>query len=405
MWGRSKTILQNVSLGVGSVLFICLLCEFVLFRLFLPVMPPRLYGFVPEEVRVLAQSSKRFATPKDYIAVIGDSYAVGLGDWLKASYNNLFPEYQTTHVIHKKLKKDVLSFGQTGGESITNVVAFLNIYKGVNATRLFSIEEPKTIVVYFYEGNDLIDSISFLSRHFPSALKNKINDPEVYAAFMGKFIMSDRISSWKDNLFFFRFIKNIITSRDKRGFYISEKPPPGRYNKISIDGATVIIPDKLQSPALELTEEEIDLAVSVFEGSLISLSNRFPFASIKVVYIPSPLSSYELVSSRISFEPSLGRGEISRPDIVFKRSDDMREMIKEVAQKHSFDFVDSRPYIEKYSRRNLVHGPIDWNHFNKYGYLALAEAVLSILNEGKPAPLSTRPWPDHPGVGNEPQSS
>ena len=49
--------------------------EFAVFPLVLPRLPLNVQPFLPEEVAVLAQSSKAGTIPQDYVALTGDSYA------------------------------------------------------------------------------------------------------------------------------------------------------------------------------------------------------------------------------------------------------------------------------------------------------------------------------------------
>ena len=61
---------------------------------------------------------------KGYIALTGDSYAVGAGDWLiKAQRSSFFelPDYSVAHLIHKKTGIDVVSFGRAGAGSFDGI--------------------------------------------------------------------------------------------------------------------------------------------------------------------------------------------------------------------------------------------------------------------------------------------
>ena len=61
-----------------------------LFPKFIGKLPLRLYGLVDENLRVLAQNSKKSQFPKEYIAITGDSYAIGVGDWLTETQKGSF---------------------------------------------------------------------------------------------------------------------------------------------------------------------------------------------------------------------------------------------------------------------------------------------------------------------------
>jgi len=54
--------------------------EFVFFRVLLPSMPLQLRPHLPDVADVLVQNSKSSFVPHDYVALLGDSYAEGIGD-------------------------------------------------------------------------------------------------------------------------------------------------------------------------------------------------------------------------------------------------------------------------------------------------------------------------------------
>jgi len=66
------------------------------------------------------------------------------------------------------------------------------------------------------------------------------------------------------------------------------------------------------------------------------------------------------------------------------RSGEIVRLIEAVARKHGLRFVDSTSFIRERSAVKLVHGPHDWKHFNRTGYLALSEAIC-VLIEGERA--------------------
>jgi hypothetical protein len=68
-------------------------------------------------------------------------------------------------------------------------------------------------------------------------------------------------------------------------------------NLVEVAGRAKELPANLQSPALELTEPELERAVLIFERSLTFLRKLLPATPVLVVYVPSPLSSYRLLSA------------------------------------------------------------------------------------------------------------
>ena len=65
---------------------------------------------------------------------------------------------------------------------------------------------------------------------------------------------------------------------------------------------------------------------------------------------------------------------------MWPRSDAICSKIAEIASRNHVPFIDARPAIRKISAIRVVHGPIDWGHFNREGYGALAEAALELLD-------------------------
>ena len=78
---RVRNILANLTLVVVSTLIGFFVIELLFFRLVLPTMPAHLRPHLSGTAGVLAQSSKAAFVPNDYIALLGDSYAEGFGDW------------------------------------------------------------------------------------------------------------------------------------------------------------------------------------------------------------------------------------------------------------------------------------------------------------------------------------
>ena len=64
-------------------------------------VPLTMYNALQTEIRVLGQSSKVSVIPKNFIALMGDSYAQGQGDWLKKTIKNSFNSI--VFLFYKKL--------------------------------------------------------------------------------------------------------------------------------------------------------------------------------------------------------------------------------------------------------------------------------------------------------------
>ena len=159
---------KNLILLLASTFLIMALGEW-LFPKIIGKLPLRLYGLIDKDLRVLAQSSKKNQIPKDYIALTGDSYAVGAGDWLNQVLGNHFwdsPDYSAAHLIHKKTGIDVVSFGRAGAGSFDGIwLEPVTQFLYINSVRDYKLSPPKDILIFFYEGNDVYDNVHFLCRN------------------------------------------------------------------------------------------------------------------------------------------------------------------------------------------------------------------------------------------------
>jgi len=83
---------------------------------------------------------------------------MGVGDFyidLTKNSKKWYPDYSPAHFINKKVRVDVVSFGFAGAGTVDGVGSGpANQLKYINS-KGFKLEPPKTILVLFYEGNDL----------------------------------------------------------------------------------------------------------------------------------------------------------------------------------------------------------------------------------------------------------
>ena len=133
-------------------------------------LPLRLYGLVDKNLRILAQSSKNTQFPKEYIAITGDSYAVGAGDWLTEMKRSSFfgsPAYSPAHLIHERTGIDVVSFGRAGAGSFDGIwLEPVTQFLYINSVRGYKLSPPKNFLIFFSEANDVYDNIQFLRQNF-----------------------------------------------------------------------------------------------------------------------------------------------------------------------------------------------------------------------------------------------
>jgi len=376
-----------------SVALTYLVIELVLFRLFFHYLPLKLYGYVPEEISILFQSSKTFALPDNYIALAGDSHAQGKGDWLLNSNTNLKPGFQSAHVINEIYQRDVVTFGRGGAGSLDGIVRRpISHYEYINKSFLYSLPEPDAVLVYFYEGNDFnnnLRDIRQLAGHFgnrENLFNEKLFRRTISEVFLrkGSAYKATQRFSFGDNFFFMRFLSNLISAQKLDKDMITQtdgKWKAGEWNEILVNSEKVMLPDRLQAPPVGLDDNEIDVAVYVFEQSLLYLRSYFRNSRIGVMYVPSPLSSYEVTSQQVYLQNYSGKQAIYTTKEVEAASNHLGALIGSVVEDHGMYFVDARIHVRARSEKRILHGPIDWKHFNKDGQLALADAALDLLSK------------------------
>lgn len=164
-----KTWAQNATLFVGGLLLVLAFGEW-LFPKFLNKIPFHLYGGVDSRLRILAQYSKQSLIPQNYIAILGDSNSVGVGDLytdLGKNFYNWYPDYSPAHFIYKKTRIDTVSFGLAGAGSFNGIwSAPITQYKFLNSISRFKLSPPETILVLFYEGNDIGNNLQFIRENY-----------------------------------------------------------------------------------------------------------------------------------------------------------------------------------------------------------------------------------------------
>ena len=411
-------MLKNSALFLTSLFLILALGEW-LFPKTLGKLPLRLHGSIDKNLRILAQSSKKSTLPYEYIAIVGDSYAVGAGDWLEEIRGTSFfgsPDYSPAHLIHKKTGIDVVSFGQGcvgsfGGiwkEPITQ-------FSHINSVKKYHLSPPKYLLVFFYEGNDIYDNVYFLRKKLLSikkgSLKKKIELNEVSAFLNREFqnVLSDDNggSFWKNMLFtrsIFKGVLNLVeewvpSNKSQKNYFSYPKTP---INIAWIDKKQVSLPMHLQASPLfgvkesdrilgqkrkltnqieefHITEGEYKLGLFVFEQALAMLAGFFPQTDIKVIFIPSPLSSYHLTSQKVSYRGYMEFENFEDVGVIKRRHAELCKAIRGISVVRKVSFLNTTKSLRKVASQEFIHGPIDWDHFNKGGYEALSTDIAEVF--------------------------
>ena len=283
---------------------------------------------------------------------------------------------------------DVISFGQAGAGSIYGIIINpIEKFRQFNSSWLYHLEIPSILIVYFYEGNDLNENLRSVRKHLGSDIKSAharienfvekkyheatTREPpneEVYAA---KFF-------WALIEYNLGWDKKLRKEINK----LRQEALPGSTNKALVGGTTIALPDELQSPGLELSDDELHIGMEAFEAALARLHRFFPEARLIVTIIPAPLSAYQLVSNTVLIKSYEGnRSSLYPAAQVSLRSNQICELVAAASRRVGAEFFDVRGSIRSAARSQLIHGPQDWRHFNKQGYTELGKSVSAYLEQ------------------------
>lgn len=381
---KKSGIILNIIISIVSFIITFFVLEILLFPVFLTCIPLRLHGYLPEHIIPLTQKSKRHIKLRNYAALVGDSFTVGLGDdFIKDSPNQYLSEM---------LGRDVLSFGQADSGSFESIIEkFIFNYNRLQCSYLYKIAAPAVILVCFYEGNDLNNNLEEWENR---VLRSPLFQDKSFPYFIAQSAENDINEYYRQTGHYFPFgcfVMNMICSFtkgkewfEKNYFSDSEIDFSKRNITKAVVGEDIIfLPDELQSPALELTSKEIATALYVFEESLKYVTGCFSPESIYVVYIPSPLSSYRLRSEKVSIQCYKDNGvSIYDAQLVEIYSTKISKKVHEITRKLNCGFIDTRPFIRAAANNKLIHVKSDWKHFTTEGYKVLFSAISSYLKDG-----------------------
>lgn len=346
---------------------------------------------LPAGLSVLSQSSKHGRIPQDYIAIVGDSYAQGKGDWLLNIDPNTNGKFHSAHVLNGLTARDVITFGKSGASNIEGWVREpIAKYQFINNKIDDSFTKPSIVLAYFYAGNDLTENVIQIKQSFiPQYGEAGLSNGRLWKEYFNNEILQRKVAPYSNSMgnsgwllsSIFKIIKNEIRPKDNnKEFSVFSQNPIGKINKVWVQGKHTNIPDGLQSPSLELNSSETELGFLAFTYSLQHLKSFFSDSQIVVVYIPSVLESYSHASDEVKISGIETSHEKLQRDIystseLLGRSDELAGRVKSIAMAQGIDFIDTRQQIKAASAQKLIHGPKDWRHFNREGYEALARSI------------------------------
>ena len=249
MLSKLKSISIHLGLSLISIILFILMMELV-FPKILHKLPLPFYLGLGKDYKILGQYHKKSVVPVDYIALVGDSHALGSGDWylqVVKKHKLTQGDYHSAHILYNKTGRDVLSFGALGSGSLRGLVLKpISYFKHFNLLRDFELKQPKEILVYFFEGNDLSDNLIDIYSHYRDNYDMaRLYDHEYFKTFIEKEILStDRIyrgevpyKNWLFSRFLVESVGDNIYNEIKRGIkkfkrFLVESVGDNIYNEI-----------------------------------------------------------------------------------------------------------------------------------------------------------------------------
>ena len=393
---KIKKKIWNFTTIIVSLFLSLLIANFIFIKISNQKNFPRsLAGSLPNLLLTFYPDTYDKDNLDNYIAVLGDSYSQGGGD---AYLNNKY-DYSFLHHFHKNDEKNYLNFGRGGFGSISAVSNLIKVKKLSNLINLVkNLKKPKSVIFIFYEGNDLEENIyeynllsksgegipNFVSRRIEENIKlktmEKLTNTFPLLFFLDKLILHannliKKISRTNDRNEIFLLFKNRIKKLFGKTIVLDRpKLNPETYINSIKNHNKVRNIQPLQSAAVVLSKEEITTALKIFFQSIKYLRDWSEVKSITILYIPSPISCYDW-KNPIAFEfkdPIVGGygNEIKRTSNKTNnlKSVFIRNKISEFAEENDFYFLDTTNYIIKLGKNRILHGPLDWHHFNSAGY-------------------------------------
>ncbi|MBK8015015.1 MAG: hypothetical protein IPK13_27160 [Deltaproteobacteria bacterium] len=430
--GRWRFLAANLLIVIVAVLVSAFIIE-ALFCLSLQSVPLRLQVYLDRRIFPLGATSKRAVIPKDYLLLVGDSYAKGNGDWLLSQANP--KRYYSGHVLFERAQRDVISFAVSGADNPNGfaIEPALHFWR-INKQWAFGLEAPHVVLAYFYEGNDVDQNALFLRRHALQAktwtssvteaqlrahlirdrdriaAREQVNTPPLWRRvtaldFAARLIWQE-LQAKKNHYYMFRDQTEAFAHRTDAKYLDDD------VNIALVGSRKVPFPYILQGPAIDLTDPEVEESFVVLRASLRVLRETFPTARVSLVYIPSPLSIYTWSSSALMFErygytynrgsgsgsgfakegidvalratdtvraQNLDRVGITDPRTVLERHARLTALARSAASELDLAFFDLTPDLRRAASQQVLHGPMDLKHLNQVGQQVVGDRLSHVV--------------------------
>lgn len=370
-----EAALANALLLLVSAAVTYLVASFVIFRFLLPHLSLNLHPHFPDIAEVFAQTSKSGTVPRDYIAVLGDSYAEGQGDGLLAANGDRAKFVHSAHALHRLTGRDVVSLGIGGAGSVQAMVRQPARILNGNCFLYPRLEPPRQIVVYFYEGNDLDENGYVAGRVASEGAVTR----ETIARYVGEhYGVPPRLRCLTDlGETMFKMGHFLITNTES----FETLRTPSAHNKVLAGGAAHAAP-ALQKPPAERDPNVLEASFTVFDVSLEWLRRNFS-APVTVVYLPSPAAIYRHADASVDVYTRWPLNEVQAMPAaeIYSASQRVCEQVRTLTLARGARFIDMRPALRAAAASAVIHGPQDWNHLNAAGYRVLGEALARTTDE------------------------
>ena len=72
--------------------------------------------------------------------------------------------------------------------------------------------------------------------------------------------------------------------------------------------------------------------------------------------------------------------------VIENRHKEICKAIREIASAHNMSFINATKNLRHAASMELIHGPVDWDHFNKRGYQVLSTDLAGIFLQPEGGP-------------------
>ena len=132
----------------------------------------------------------------------------------------------------------------------------------------------------------------------------------------------------------------------------------------------------IETAAGDLNLQQIDKSLDIFFESILYLKSWEKKDNLKIIFLPSPATSYDWVDP-INYYPRYSKGNLEFKIITKsennKNNSYIRKKIDFFSKENNIQFIDLTKKIQDETNKNILHGPLDWVHFNLNGYEFIAK--------------------------------